>query len=192
MKEKYLLTGPLEPTNEAYAVAKIAGVKMCQSYNRQYDTNFIPVILANLYGVNDNFDLNDSHVIPALIRKFHEARVSGKPAVTIWGTGSPRREFLYADDFADACIFLMNKYDENGVINVGVGEDISIGELARVIKEIVNFEGEIVYDKTKPDGMPRKLLDVNKINNLGWKAEIDIGNGIKTYEWYKEIKCKRD
>lgn len=186
MKEEYLLSGYLEPTNEAYAVAKIAGIKMCQAYNRQYGTNFISVIPANLYGINDDFDLQGSHVIPALIRKFHEAKVSGVESVTLWGSGKPRREFLYVDDFVDACIFLMNKYDSSEVINVGTGRDISIAELAGLIKEVVGFEGKIIYDTTKPDGMPRKILDVRKISSLGWEAKTEMKKGIKiTYEWYQ-------
>ncbi|MDI6785908.1 MAG: GDP-L-fucose synthase [bacterium] len=189
MKEEYLLSGPLEPTNEAYAIAKIAGIKMCQSYNSQYGTNYIVAIPANLYGLNDSFDLRDSHVIPALLMRFHKAKLLGEDSITIWGSGKPRREFLYVDDFADACIFLMINYEENEIINVGIGEDISIAELADLIKEITSFKGKIIYDKTKPDGMPRKLLDVERINALGWKAKTSVKNGIKnTYEWYKKLK----
>jgi GDP-L-fucose synthase len=187
MREEYLLTGPIEPTNEAYAVAKIAGMKMCQAYNKQYGANFISVIPANLYGVGDDFHPENSHVIPALIRKFHKAKERGEDKVIIWGTGSPRREFLYIDDFADACIFLMNNYKSSQIINIGTGEDISIAELTLIIKEVVDFKGEIIYDKTKPDGMPRKLLDVSKMDALGWKARTDLMNGLKmTYEWWKK------
>ncbi|MDI6716131.1 MAG: GDP-L-fucose synthase [Actinomycetota bacterium] len=189
MKEEYLLTGSLEPTNEPYAVAKIAGIKMCQAYNRQYGTNFISVMPTNLYGPNDNFDLENSHVLPALIRKFHEAKVKGLPSVSVWGTGSPRREFLYVDDLADACLFLMKHYDDSELINIGVGEDLTIKELALLIKEIVGFEGKIEFDASKPDGMARKLLDVSKINSLGWKAKVDLRQGIEaTYRWYCENK----
>ena len=189
MKEDYLLTGILEPTNEAYAVAKIAGIKMCEAYNHQYGTNFISVMPTNLYGPNDNFDLENSHVLPALIRKFHEAKESGAPSVVVWGTGSPRREFLHVDDLADACIFLMNNYDNSELINIGVGEDLTIKELALLIKEVVGFEGELLFDESKPDGMAQKLLDVSKINSLGWKAEIGLREGIEaTYRWYCENK----
>lgn len=186
MKEEYLLSGPLEPTNEAYAVAKIAGIKMCQAYNKQYWTKFISVIPTNLYGINDNFDLQESHVLPALIRKFHEAKVSEAESVVIWGSGKPKRDFLYVDDFADACIFLMNKNSGNEIINVGSGGDVSIAKLALMIRDVVGFKGKIVYDKTKPDGMPKKLLDITKIKNLGWRAKIDLKNGLRlTYEYFK-------
>ena len=185
MKEEYLLSGRLEPTNEPYAVAKIAGIKLCQSYNREYGTNFISVMPTNLYGPNDNFDLETSHVIPALIRKFHEAKINEKRFVEIWGTGSPRREFLYVDDLADACIFLIKHYGDSEIINVGTGKGISINELALMISEVVGFEGELRYDTTKPDGTPRKLLDISKINKLGWKARTDLREGIKaTYHWF--------
>ena len=185
MKEEYLLTGELEPTNEPYAVAKIAGIKMCQAYNSQYKTNFISVMPTNLYGPGDNFDLETSHVLPALIRKFHEAKTGQSPSVTIWGTGTPKREFLYIDDLADACVFLMNNYDAAGIVNIGVGDDISINELARLVKRIMGYAGEIVYDSSKPDGTPRKLLDVSRLNSLGWKAKISLEEGIaRTYEWY--------
>ena len=238
MKEEYLLTGELEPTNEPYAVAKIAGIKMCQSYNRQYETNYISVMPTNLYGPGDNFDLETSHVLPALIRKFHDGKVRAAnlnedrgwrseatasnnklnevrrlrsdakspdlhPAsnlrpptsdlgpqaddnsVVIWGTGTPKREFLYVDDLADACVYLMDHYDGSEIVNIGVGEDISIGDLASLVREIVGFQGEIVYDTSKPDGTPRKLLDVSKLNSLGWKARTSLRDGIKeTYEWY--------
>jgi GDP-L-fucose synthase len=187
MKEEYLLDGKLEPTNEAYAIAKIAGIKMCQSYNRQYGTNFISVMPTNLYGPNDNFDLGTSHALPALLRKFHEAKMNKEPFVKIWGTGSPRREFLYIDELADACVFLMQNYDEDDIINVGTGEDISIRELALLIKEIAGYEGELKFDTSKPDGTPRKLLDVSKLLDLGWEAKTGLRGGItKTYQWYKD------
>ena len=221
MKEEHLLSGYLEPTNEPYAVAKIAGIKMCQSYNRQYGTNFISVMPTNLYGPNDNFDLESSHALPALIRKFYEAKLQmeqqeagglrpeaasslkhsdllslSKNSVVIWGTGSPRREFLYVDDLADACVFLMNHYNDSEIINIGAGKDISIKELALLIKEIVGYKGEIRFDTSKPDGMPRKLLDVSKIKSLGWVPKISLKEGIKrTYEWYvrddqsKKVTC---
>jgi len=185
LKEEYLLTGELEPTNEPYAIAKIAGIKMCQSYNRQYGTKYISVMPTNLYGPNDNFDLHTSHVLPALIRKFHEAKENNAPYVEVWGTGTPRREFLYSDDLADACVFLMNNYEGNEIVNVGVGEDISIKELAEKIKNIVGYQGEIKFDTTKPDGTPRKLVDVSKINALGWKASISLDEGLqKAYQWF--------
>jgi len=185
IKEEYLLTGELEPTNEPYAVAKIAGIKMCQAYNSQYKTNFISVMPTNLYGPGDNFDLETSHVLPALIRKFHEAKTGQSSSVTIWGTGTPKREFLYIDDLADACVFLMNNYDAAGIVNIGVGDDISINELARLVKRLMGYSGEIVYDSSKPDGTPRKLLDVSRLNSLGWKAKISLEEGIaRTYEWY--------
>jgi GDP-L-fucose synthase len=186
MKEEHLLSGYLEPTNEAYAVAKIAGIKMCQAYNKQYGTKFISVIPSNLYGINDNFDSKESHVLPALIRKFHEAKTLGVKVVTLWGSGKPKREFLYVDDFADACIFLMNNYNSNEAINVGSGRDISIARLALMIKDVAGFKEKIVYDKTKPDGMPRKLLDTTKIHNLGWRAKTDLGSGLRlAYEYFK-------
>jgi GDP-L-fucose synthase len=187
MKEEYLLTAPLEPTNEPYAVAKIAGVMTCQSYNRQYDTNYISVMPTNLYGPNDNFDLQTSHVLAALIRKFHEAKLKSDPSVTLWGTGSPRREFLHVDDLADACVFLMNHYDDSEIINIGYGEDISIAELASLIKDIVGYDGRIEYDADKPDGTPLKLLDSSKLRSLGWKPRLSLEEGIKrTYEWYRQ------
>ncbi|XWN52163.1 GDP-L-fucose synthase [Anoxybacillus flavithermus] len=187
LKEEYLLTGELEPTNEPYAIAKIAGIKMCQSYNRQYGTKYISVMPTNLYGPNDNFDLHTSHVLPALIRKFHEAKVNNAPYVEVWGTGTPRREFLYSDDLADACVFLMNNYEGNEIINIGVGKDISIKELAEKIKNVVGYQGEIKFDTTKPDGTPRKLVDVSKINALGWKASISLDKGLqKVYQWFLE------
>lgn len=186
IKEEYLLTGPLELTNEPYALAKIAGIKMCQSYNRQYGANFIAVMPTNLYGPNDNFDLDDSHVLPAMIRRFHEDKINNSPTVSVWGTGSPKREFLHVDDLADACIFLMNNYNDSEIINIGSGEDITIKELAELIKNIVGYKGEINCDAAKPDGTPRKLLDVSKLHNLGWHHQIDLEQGIKiTYDWYK-------
>ncbi len=187
MKEEYLLTGPLEPTNEWYAVAKIAGIKMAQAYRRQYGFNAISLMPTNLYGPGDNFDLETSHVIPALIRKFHEAKVEGKPHVVVWGTGKPRREFLHVDDLADAALFLMKNNDNEEIINVGVGEDVSIRELAELIQDVVGFKGEIVFDTTKPDGTPRKLLDVSRLQALGWKARIPLREGLaSTYRWYVE------
>jgi len=187
MKEEYLLTGSLEPTNEPYAVAKIAGIKMCESYNRQYGTNFISVMPTNLYGPHDNFDLENSHVLPALIRKFHEAKIADASSVVIWGTGSPRREFLHVDDLADACLFLMQHYNHNELVNIGVGEDLTIRELALLIKDVVDFRSKLEFDSSKPDGMAQKLLDVSKINSLGWKAKISLREGIEmTYRWYAE------
>lgn len=186
MKEEYLLSGYLEPTNEPYAVAKIAGIKICQSYNRQYGINFISVMPTNLYGPGDNFDLENSHVLPALIRKFHEAKLNKKEFVEVWGTGTPRREFLYVEDLAEACVFLMENYNESAIINIGTGKDISIKELAEMIKDLVRFEGEIIWDTSKPDGMPRKLLDISKLSSLGWEAKTSLEEGIKkTYEWFK-------
>lgn len=179
LKEEYLLTGLLESTNEPYAIAKIAGIKMCDAYRAQYGCNFISVMPTNLYGPNDNYDLNNSHVLPALIRKFHEAKVKNEPAVVMWGTGSPRREFLHADDLADACYFLMQNYNEEGLVNVGVGEDVTIKDLALMIKDIVGYKGEIQHDLSKPDGTPRKLMDVTKLHNMGWKARIALQEGIQ-------------
>ncbi len=187
MKEEHLLTGVLEPTNEPYAIAKIAGIKMCQAYNRQYGTRFISVMPTNLYGPNDNFDLQTSHVLPALIRKFHEAKINNRAFVEIWGSGLPRREFLYVDDLAAACLFLMQRYDGSEIVNIGVGEDITIKDLALLIKEIVGFEGELRFDSGKPDGAPRKLLDVSRLHALGWKAAISLQEGIfAAYRWYRE------
>ena len=187
LKEEYLLTGLLEPTNEPYAIAKIAGIKMCDAYRSQYGCNFISVMPTNLYGPNDNYDLNNSHVLPAMIRKFHEAKNTGSPSVTLWGTGSPKREFLHADDMADACVFLMKNYDEAGHINIGVGEDISILELAELIKNIVGYEGTINWDHSKPDGTPRKLMDVTRLSSLGWKARIGLQEGIRSvYQNFRE------
>ena len=179
MKEEYLLTGLLEPTNEPYAIAKIAGIKMCDAYRAQYGCNFISVMPTNLYGPNDNYDLQNAHVLPTLIRKFHEAKQNGDPAVTIWGTGTPKREFLHADDLASACVYLMENYNEEGLVNIGTGEDVTITELAMLIKEIVGYEGALVYDHTKPDGTPRKLMDVSKLSQLGWKYSINLKEGLK-------------
>ena len=185
MKEEYLLSGPLEPTNEPYAVAKIAGIKMCQAYNRQYGTNFLSVMPTNLYGPNDNFDLKTSHVLPALIRKFHEAKIEGLSEVEIWGTGSPRREFLHVDDLADACLFLMNNYNGSKIVNIGVGKDQTICELAEIIAGLTGFKGSIRFDTGKPDGTPVKRLNVSKINSIGWRARIGLEQGIaETYKWY--------
>lgn len=187
IKEEYLLSGYLEPTNEAYALAKIVGLKMCQFFKRQCGDNFISCMPTNLYGPNDNFDLNSSHVMPALIRKFHEARVNNAPYVEIWGTGVPLREFLYVDDMADACVFLMENYDGDEHVNIGTGKEISIGELARMIKDVAGFEGELRFNTEKPDGTPRKLLDVSKLEGLGWKYKVEIEDGIrKSYQWYNE------
>ena len=186
LKEEYLLTGLLEPTNEPYAIAKIAGIKMCDAYREQYGCNFISVMPTNLYGPNDNYDLNNSHVLPALLRKFITAKNDGATSVTIWGTGSPLREFLHADDLAAACLFLMDNHNESGLVNIGVGEDISILDLAKMVKQIVGFTGDIITDTTKPDGTPRKLMDVSKLTNLGWKASISLEEGIKKI--YEEIK----
>jgi GDP-L-fucose synthase len=189
IKEESFLDGKLEPTNEPYAIAKIAGIKLCQAYNRQYGTNYISVMPTNLYGPNDNFDLKSSHVLPALIRKFIEARKNGDPSVTVWGTGSPRREFLFVDDLADACVYLMNHYDDGEIINIGVGRDGTILEIAAIIKEEVDYQGEIIFDTTKPDGTPQKLLDVAKIHQVGWKARTPLREGIrKTIQWYLENK----
>ena len=184
LKEEYLLTGLLEHTNEPYAIAKIAGIKMCDAYRDQYGCNFISVMPTNLYGPNDNYDLANSHVLPALIRKMHEAKLNGTAEVVVWGTGTPRREFLHADDLADACVFLMHTYNEPGLVNIGVGEDISIKELAYLVKDIVGYEGILVFDTSKPDGTPRKLMDVSKLHAAGWKAKIGLLEGIETV--YKE------
>lgn len=189
LKEEYLLSGPLEPTNEWYAVAKIAGIKLCQAYRRQYGSNFISAMPTNLFGPNDNFDLHTSHVLPALLRKFHEAKVNNAVQVDVWGTGSPRREFCYVDDCADACLYLMNNYNEADIVNIGVGSDISIAELALMVKQTVAYEGEIVFDRSKPDGTPRKLVDASKILGLGWKPGVSLRDGVAmTYRWYIENK----
>ena len=185
IREESLLSGPLEPTNEAYAIAKIAGIKLCDAYRAQYGCNFVSAMPTNLYGPHDNFDLTSSHVLPALLRKFHDARVNGDAIVEVWGSGSPRREFLHVDDLADACVFLMRHYDEPGPINVGTGEDLSIGELAEMIGEVVYPAADLVFDPTKPDGMPRKVLDVTRLRELGWSPTIDLREGIaSTYEWF--------
>jgi GDP-L-fucose synthase len=185
MKEEELLSGLLEPTNEAYAIAKIAGIKLCQSYRKQYGSDFISAMPTNLYGPNDNFDLTSSHVLPAMIRKFHDAREEGRDEVTMWGTGTPRREFLHVDDLADACVFLMNNYNEAMHINVGTGEDLSIRELAEMVRRVVHPTAKIVWDTTKPDGSPRKLLDVSRLHALGWRHRMSLGEGIEqTYSWF--------
>ena len=185
IKEEYLLTGPLEPTNDAYAIAKIAGIKMCQSFNQQYSTNYISVMPTNLYGPNDNYDLNNSHVLPAMIRKFHEAKLEGKDKVELWGTGTPMREFLYVEDLADACVYLMKNYNSSEVINIGTGVDITINDLALTIKEVVGFKGDIYFNTDMPDGTPRKLLDVSKLKELGWEYKTTLREGIKkTYKNY--------
>jgi len=194
MKEEYLLTGPLEPTNEPYAVAKSAGIKMCQAYRQQYGFDAISLMPTNLYGPGDNFDLETSHVLPALLRKFHESKVSGSPSVVIWGTGTPRREFLHVDDLADACLFLLQQPDQvlrtvapDGMLNVGVGKDIAIHELARLIQDITGSSSELLFDSSKPDGTPRKLLDVSRIRSMGWSAKISLREGLqKTYQWFCE------
>ena len=179
LKEEYLLTGVLEETNEPYAIAKIAGIKLCDAYRDQYNCNFVSVMPTNLYGYNDNYHPQNSHVLPALIRKFHEAKVNGTAEVTIWGSGSPMREFLFADDLADACYFLMDTYNENNLINIGTGEDLTIKDLALLIKKVIGFEGGLNFDSSKPDGTPRKLMDVTKLHNLGWKHKVDLEQGIQ-------------
>lgn len=187
IKEDSLLTGSLEPTNEWYAIAKIAGIKMCQAYNKQYGTNFISVMPTNLYGTNDNFDLKNSHVLPALIRKFHEAKIAQKPEVIVWGTGKAKREFLYVDDLADACVFIMQQTNCPDVINIGSGEEISIKDLAKKIAKLLNYKGKILWDKTKPDGTPRKLLELSKLKKLGWKSGVSLDKGITlAYNWYRQ------
>lgn len=180
LKEEYLLTGELEPTNAPYAVAKIAGITMCQSYNRQYGTQFISVMPTNIYGPNDNFDLYSSHVLPALLRKFHEAKEQGSPSVEVWGSGNPKREFLHADDLAEACLYLMEHYEGNDIVNVGVGDDIAIKDLALLIKKVTSYEGEITFNTAVSDGTPRKLVDVSRINALGWKARIELEDGVRS------------
>ncbi|MEO8962479.1 MAG: GDP-L-fucose synthase [Ginsengibacter sp.] len=192
IKEEYILSGYLEPTNDAYAIAKIAGIKLCQSYHKQYGCNFISAMPTNLYGPGDNYDLKNSHVLPALLRKFHEAKINGESTVTVWGTGKPRREFLHADDLASACYFLMENYNDPSIINIGVGKDISIGEMALLIKQITGFEGDIVFDTSMPDGTFQKLLDVSKLNNLGWHAGTGFEEGLKkTYEERFEVANKQ-
>lgn len=187
MKEEYLLTGPLEPTNEAYALAKIAGIKLCQAYNKQYGTTFITCMPTNLYGPGDNFDLETGHALPALMAKMHTAKMEGIEHVIVWGTGNAQREWLYVDDLAQACLFLMNTYNDSGIVNIGLGEDISMKELAYKIKDVVGYKGHLIFDTTKPEGMPRKLLDVSKADILGWQAKIDLDNGLKkTYGWYSK------
>ena len=186
IKEESLLTGELEPTNDAYAIAKIAGIKMCQAYNKQYGTNYISVMPTNLYGPNDNFDLEKSHVFPALIRKFHEAKINKEAEVVVWGTGTPIREFLYVDDLAEACIYLMNNYNDDKIVNIGTGVGVTIRELAESIAKVVGYEGKLVFDTSKPDGTPIKINDVSYLNSLGWQAKTDLLSGIeKTYNWYK-------
>ena len=185
LTEDALLTGPLEPTNEAYAIAKITGIELCKFYRRQYGCDFISAMPTNLYGINDNFDLENSHVLPAMIRKFHEAKVKNEPTVTIWGSGTPMREFLYVDDLAEACVYLMTHYSEEDHINVGSGKEISILDLAHLVKSITEYEGEIVLDSSKPDGTPRKIMNVNKINQLGWTYSVELREGIENvYNWY--------
>jgi GDP-L-fucose synthase len=187
MREDALLTGPLEPTNKAYAIAKIAGIIMCQSYNRQYGTNYLSVMPTNLYGPNDNYHPENSHVLPALIRRFHEAKLRSDESVAIWGTGTPKREFLYSDDLADACIFLMNRYDDSEIVNIGSGQEVEIRELAAVIKEVVGFEGTLEFDTSKPDGTPRKLLDCSKLQGMGWQPKVSLKEGIRrAYEDFVE------
>lgn len=187
MKEEHLLTGALEPTNEPYAIAKIAGIKLCQAYRAQYGFNAISLMPTNLYGPGDNFDLENSHVLPALLRKVHEAKTEGRPEVVIWGTGAPRREFLHVDDLAGAAVFLMERYDEPGIINVGTGQDMTITDLAQLIARIVGYSGRLVFDSSKPDGTPRKLLDITRLSNLGWRASISLEDGIRsTYNSFLE------
>jgi len=187
IKEEYLMTGELESTNDAYAIAKIAGIKMCQSYNDQYGTDFISAMPTNLYGPNDNYDLNNSHVLPAMIRKFHEAKLEGKESVEIWGTGTPKREFLYVDDLADACVFLMNNHSGNEIVNIGTGQDVTISELAHMVSDIVGYSGRIEFNTEMPDGTPRKLLDVSKLEDIGWKYSTPLKDGIeKTYRDYEK------
>jgi GDP-L-fucose synthase len=188
LKEEYLLTGLLEPTNEPYAIAKIAGIKMCDAYRSQYGCDFISVMPTNLYGPNDNYDLQNAHVLPSLVRKFHEAKLSNASEVNIWGSGTPKREFLHADDLADACIYLMNNYSDAGLVNIGTGEDISISDLAGLIQKVVGYEGNIVYDATKPDGTPRKLMDVSKLTGLGWTFSISLEKGLELV--YKEYQSR--
>ncbi len=190
IKEEYLLTGALEPTNDAYAVAKIAGIQMCKAYHRQFGMRAISLMPTNLYGPNDNFDLTSSHVLPALLRKFHEAKIAGQPSVVVWGSGTPRREFLHVDDLADACLHLMKTYESPELVNVGVGADVTIRELAETIRDVVGFTGDLTWDTSKPDGTPRKLLDVSRLTELGWRAEIGLREGIaSTYRWFLEHRA---
>ena len=190
IKESYLLSGNLEPTNQPFAIAKIAGIEMCQSYNKQYGSNFISVVPANSYGINDKYDSLNSHLVPSLILKFHEAKIANKPSVVIWGTGNPKREALYEEELAEACIYLMKNYNSPEIINIGTGKDRTIREIAEIIGEVVGFKGEIKFDTTKPDGMSRKLLDVGKINNLGWKSKIDLEEGVRlTYRWFVDSRA---
>ena len=186
LKEDYLLSGVLEPTNEPYAIAKIAGIKLCDAYRSQYACNYISVMPTNLYGPNDNYDLNNSHVLPALIRKFHTAKKENSPSVEVWGSGTPLREFLHVDDLADACFYLMMHYNEQGLVNIGTGTDLSIKDLALLVKKTIGYEGELTWDASKPDGTPRKLMDVGKLHNLGWKHKIELAEGIKSV--YEEVK----
>jgi GDP-L-fucose synthase len=187
IKEEYLLTGPLEPTNEWYAIAKIAGVKMCQAYRREFGFNAISLMPTNLYGPGDNFDLQKSHVLPALIRRFHEAKVRGDETVTVWGTGTPRREFLHVDDLADAVLYLLQSYDAEPIVNIGWGKDVTIRELAEIVMSVIGYSGRVIFDSSKPDGTPRKLLDVSRLTELGWQAKIPLKIGIqRTYAWFKE------
>lgn len=193
IKEEYLLTGPLEPTNEAYAIAKIAGIEMCKFYNKQYGTDFITAMPTNLYGPGDNYNLENAHVLPALIRKFHDAKKSGASEVVVWGSGTPLREFMHVDDLANACVFLVENYKSDSHINVGSGQEVSIGQLAQMIKEIVGFKGGLTLDKSKPDGTPRKLMDSSKLHGLGWQPQISLAEGIqRTYAEFKELKEFRD
>lgn len=192
MQENHLLTGLLEPTNEAYAIAKIAGIKMCEAYNVQYGTNFVSVMPTNLYGPNDNFDLKNAHVLPALIRKFHEAKISSQPAVTVWGSGNPTRDFLYVDDLAEACLFIMNKHDHTEMLNIGSGKEISIRKLAEAIANATGFSGQIIFDSSKPDGTPKKALDSSKLNSLGWWPKISLEAGIsKAYQWFLDHQMEK-
>ena len=185
LKEEYLLTGPLEPTNEWYAIAKIAGIKLCEAYRQQHEFNAISLMPTNLYGPGDNFDLQTSHVLPALIRKFHEAKESGANEVTLWGTGTPKREFLHVDDLASAAVFLMEKYNDQQFLNVGVGDDVTIAQLAKLVAAVVGYEGKMVFDPSKPDGTPRKLMDVSRLHGLGWKHKIELDAGLRsTYAWF--------
>ncbi|MDO8501414.1 MAG: GDP-L-fucose synthase [Gemmatimonadaceae bacterium] len=191
ISEDALLGGPLEPTNRPYAIAKIAGIELCRSYNRQYGTNFIAAMPTNLYGPGDNFDLQNAHVLPALMHRFHLAKITGEPSVTVWGSGTPRREFLYVDDVAEACVFLMERYDGEGIVNIGCGEDVSIAEVADAVRAIVGFRGEIAFDRSKPDGTPGKLLDVSKLRDMGWRPATGLREGLeRTYRWFLDNKMQ--